>query len=110
MNSHERFRTSFLSDLKQLDEDGRHVTTTALSLQYQIPEPYIRQLLLELVGDGLISIGAYDGHHVRQWDLWGTPEELFFNKTDNGHVRVKLLAKGAEYLEDHPRRPIGFTA
>jgi hypothetical protein len=47
-------------------------------------------------------MGAYDGHTVRPWHLWGTPMALFSNQTDNGHIRVKLLAKGDEYLEERP--------
>ena len=72
---------------------------------------------MELAGEHLISMDAYDGHIVRPWHLWGTPMALYFNQTDNGHVRVRLLAKGDEYLEERPGTyriqcliPVGFNS
>jgi hypothetical protein len=110
MNSYESFKKGFLISIaKPGVKDEQSFKTWKLANEYGIPEAHVRELLLRWASELLIMIQAYDGAQVRPWNQWLSEDALFFNETDNGYVRIKLLAAGAALVEDLPARSIGFA-
>jgi hypothetical protein len=110
MNSYENFKKGFLIELaKPGMADERSFQTWTLARDYGIPDAHVRELLLQWASERLIMIRAYDGTQLRPWHQWTNLDDLFFNRTDSGYVRIKLLAAGAALVEDLPARPIGFV-
>ena len=112
MNKYESFRRRFLEKaaLTSNSNVAIHVTTWGLFAEFDIPESHVREELLRLANQGLISLVAWDGTRERPYDEWPDAESLFANKTDGGHVRVRLLSAGGEFLASLPKKPIGFVA
>lgn len=110
MNSYERFQKTFLAGLARVGTpDEQHYRTFLLAHEYRISEAHVRELLIEWAAQGLISIRCWDGTMLRAWRDWKNTDEMFSNRTDSGHVRVKLLAAGAALVEDLPKSTIGFV-
>jgi hypothetical protein len=110
MNSFENFKKGFLTDLaKPGMGDERHYQHWQLARNYGISDAHARELLIQWAAERLIAIRCYDGEHLRSWHEWEDVDDMFFNATDSGHIRVKLLAAGAALVEDLPARPIGFA-
>jgi hypothetical protein len=89
--------------------DERRFQTLKLSRDYGISEAHVQEMLIGLASDGRISVCAYDGRQVRLWHRWENTNNMFFNTTDGGDIRVKILAAGAELVEDLPKSKIGFA-
>jgi hypothetical protein len=72
----------------------------------QVDEPHLRQLVLKMWHDKLISLAIFDGQKECTLDHWvacgGTLNSFFHNATDSGHVRVRLLAPGAMLQDGLP--------
>jgi hypothetical protein len=110
VNSYEKFKKEFLTELAQpAMGDPRHYRHLLLSQQYGIQDRHIRELLIQWAREGLISITCYDGARARPWHEWASADDMFFNTTDNGYVRVSILAAGAALVEDLPAHRIGFV-
>ena len=112
MNKYESFRRGLLEKaaLTSSSNSPIHVTTWGLSGEFDIPESHVREELLRLAKQGLISVVAWDGTRERPYNEWPDAESLFANSTDCGHVRIRLLSAGGEFLASLPKRPIGFVA
>jgi len=110
LNSYENFKKAFLADLAKPGMAAeRYYQHQQLARQYGIQEAHVRELLIQWAEEGLISISHWDGSRARPWNEWPTPDDMFFNTTDAGHIRVKLLAAGAALVEDLPASQIGFV-
>ena len=113
MNKYESFRRGLLEKIAWTANAATTpmpVTTWGLSGEFDIPESHVREELLRLANQGLISLVAWDGTRERPYDEWPDAESFFANTTDSGHVRVRLLSAGGEFLASLPKRPIGFVA
>jgi hypothetical protein len=110
LNSIEDFKRGFLKALRP-SENGEEIFFNSLKLsrQYGISEPHVQEALIEMVENRLISIGAYDGAGVRPLHQWESARDLFFNTTDGGNFRAKILVVGAELFQELPKRKIGFA-
>jgi hypothetical protein len=110
MNSYENFKKGFLTDLaKPGMGEERHYQHWQLATNYGISDAHARELLIQWAAERLIAIRCYDGARLRAWHEWEDVDDMFFNSTDAGYIRVKLLAAGAALVEDFPARPIGFV-
>jgi hypothetical protein len=82
--------------------------------RFQIPEADIVQLTVGMWQRGLISLHTWNGQRecsLQGWlDRGGTEYEFFYNRTDSGHVRVRLLAAGAAEKDRLRQAKIGFAA
>ena len=111
MTSHQQFKDRFLSHLAKLPPRIElFYRIFMLEQQYGVQWPYCGELLLQWAHEDLIDINAWDGERLRPWHLWPSPTDLFYNTTDAGQVRVKLMAAGIEYAELLKKREIGFVA
>lgn len=110
MNSYENFKQTFLKDVaKPGMGEERHFQSLSLSQRHGVSEAHVREMLVELASDHFISISAYDGAQVRPWHQWENVNDMFSNNTDGGYFRIKILAAGAELVDDLPVRKIGFV-
>jgi hypothetical protein len=58
---------------------------------------------------GLIDLAKWDGKEVKLFQDWRDADTFFYAATDGGHVRVQVLARGAELLDNMPKASIGFS-
>ena len=81
---------------------------------FDIPEAHIVQLTVEMWRRDLVSLHIWDGRAECSLQDWlnrsETVDAFFHNRTDNGYVRVRLLAAGAKEKDRPRRQPIGFVA
>ncbi len=112
MNKYESFRRRFLEKIAWTSSANTPmpVTTWGLFAEFDIPESHVREELTRLANEGYISLVAWDGTRERPYNEWPDAESLFANTTDSGHVRIRLLSAGGEFLASLPKRPIGFVA
>jgi hypothetical protein len=112
MNKYETLRRGILEKaaLMAAHNGSRHVNTYGLGAEFGIPENHVRQELIRLAKQNLISLVAWDGERERPYDEWPDADSFFFNTTDGGHVRIRLLSAGGELLSKLPKLPIGFVA
>jgi hypothetical protein len=84
--------------------------------RFQIPEPHIMQLTIEMCQRGLIFLHVWDGQRECSLQDWlrrsQTEHDFFHNKGDNHYVRVRLTALGAAERDrlKPTQRQIGFAA
>jgi hypothetical protein len=110
MTSHQEFKDRFISQLAKLRPGSElHYRLPAIEQQYGVESPYCEELLFQWAHEDLIDISAWDGEKALPWHLWPSAKDLFHNTTDAGHVRIKLLAAGAEYAEHVKKREIGLV-
>jgi hypothetical protein len=111
MNKYESFRRGLLEKaaFNASSNTAIHVNTWGLSAEFGIPESHVREQLLWLAEQGLISLVAWDGTRERPYNEWPDAESFFANK-EGGTLRIKLLSAGGEFLASSPKRPIGFVA
>ncbi len=116
MNRFERFTIETLQRAKQAP-DALHIRTYQLAAQYEIEEKYIRERLVELHTEKLIRLSAWDETRDKPFDEWPNADYFFDFASDGSHKRIRLLLRGAEFLENLPKPepvpelkpPIGFT-
>jgi len=104
MDSSGLFKDKLLLRLSRIGEDGWRVRTSLLAFDYSVPEAQVRKMLVQWAQEGLISLGADDGAEVRAWNEWGSTDEMFSVNVDDGHIRLKLLPVGGEYVQSIPKR------
>lgn len=116
MNPFERFRIEILRRAKNANPNtGLRIRTSELASQYGIEERYIREQLVEFHKEKVICLSAWDETRDKPIDDW-RDTDLFFNFASDGFYKsVRLLLRGAEYLESLPKpqpvpesKPIGF--
>jgi hypothetical protein len=113
MNKYEALRRGILEMAAQtatLNGHSTHVSTLGLGGQFGVPENHVREQLIEFAKLNLISLKAWDGERERPYNEWPDAETFFFNTSDNGYVRIRLLSAGGELLSKLPKSPIGFVA
>jgi len=88
--------------------------TTEEGAKRQIPEPHIREMLISMCKRELIHLSIFDGQRecsIQEWLTKGQNQDSFFyNRTDSGRVRIRLLLAGAAYRDMPKRGTIGFVA
>ena len=77
---------------------------------FDIPEANIVQLTVEMWRRDLVSLHSAECSLQNWLDRDETVDAFFHNTTDNGYVRVRLLAEGANEKHRLRREPIGFAA
>ena len=112
MNKYEAFRNGLLKKASQFSGvDTLFFTNSSmLSVEFHIPEPHVREQLLEFVETHLIRLTAWDGIRESPYSEWPDGDSFFFNRTDGGYIRIRLLRAGGELLSELPKAPIGFIA
>jgi hypothetical protein len=96
--------------------DDLFIRVHELAAKYGIAERHVREVLVEMHKDKLIRISAFHESGVVKPLEWWPDSEFFFNYASDGfNKRVRLLARGAEFLEqlsadesETPKRAIGF--
>lgn len=112
MNKYEVLRKGFLKNASQFaGNDHLYFTSSSkLSVEFDIPEPHVREQLVELAEQGLISMTAWEGIRERHYYEWPDADSFFFNRSDGGYIRIRLLRAGGELVSALPKAPIGFVA
>jgi hypothetical protein len=103
----------FFSLLKGCGAEGYYTQPFALARQFDIETRHVRERLVGWAREGLISLDVYTENGFRPFSDWQSADDFFECGNRAGHVRVKLLAAGDEYLEllhEVEHRPIGFQA
>jgi hypothetical protein len=116
MNRFERFTIDMLRGAQRAPE-AMHILTYELAAQYGIEEKYVRERLVELHTEKFICLSAWDGTSDRPLEDWPNAEYFFNYGEDGNHKRIRLLLRGAEFLENlrmplpdpQQRPPIGFN-
>jgi hypothetical protein len=109
MNKYESFRRSILERAAEASKwDGDiYANIFSLAVEYNIPPSHVREQLMGLAAEGLISLAANDGQSERLFTEWPDKNSFFF---DGGAVRIRLLSAGGELLSSLPKTRIGFAA
>ena len=104
MNRYEEFRIRILERAATATRSKPYISVVSRGLanHYGIPQSHIREELVRLADWGFISMSAWDGEKERPYNQWPDRDSLFSNTTDNGHVRIRLLSGGAEFLSKAP--------
>lgn len=112
MNKYEAFRNSLLKKASFFDRINSlyFANSCQLSIEFGIPEPHVREQLLEFAAAGLIRLTAWDGLRERPCKEWPDGDSFFFNRSDGGSIRIRLLRAGGELVADLPKERIGFVA
>ncbi len=112
MNKYETFRRAIIKKAAVTASYDRpiHLRTFILATEYGISERHVCEQLAQLAAEGLISLAAWDGHRERPFSEWPDADSFFFNRSDNGYVRIRLRSPGAELLAELPKAPIGFES
>jgi hypothetical protein len=112
MNRYDALRRGILEKaaLTAAHNGSMHVNTYGLAAEFHIPENHVREELIGLAKQNLISLVAWDGERERPYNEWPDADSFFFNKADGGYVRIRLLIAGGELLSKLPKTPIGFVA
>ncbi|MGO9011583.1 MAG: hypothetical protein ACLQPN_15895 [Bryobacteraceae bacterium] len=94
MKSQENFKKSFLADLANPGvSEERFFKHGQIADQYGVTEARVWELLIAWAAEGLIAVRC--GAQSRDLDQWETARAMFFNRTDAGDIRVRLLSAGA---------------
>jgi hypothetical protein len=111
MTNQDRLRREILTGQPRCNPTGEiYYQTAKLSVDFGVPEPYVRQILGEMADEGQIYLAAWDGQREKPFAEWQDANPFFASPWDFGHVRVRVLAPGAELLERVPKSSIGFIA
>jgi hypothetical protein len=116
MKGHEEFEHHLLTNAPETVPPGGNLGLRPLDEvnRFQISEAQIVQLTIEMWQGGLLSLHIWDGQGECSLQDWlrraGNEHEFFYNTTDSGYVRVRLLAAGAAAKNRRRQGPIGFVA
>lgn len=112
MNKYEAFRNGLLKNASLFAGNDHLYFTSSykLSVEFGIPEPHVREQLVELTEQGLISLTAWEGIRERPYYEWPDADSFFFNRSDGGYIRIRLLRAGGELVANLPKERIGFVA
>ena len=116
MTVFDKMKIEFLRGLKAAGEEVQHFRLPELASKYGIKEGYVREKLVEWHNDKLIRLSAFhESGAVKPLEEWPDPEYFFNYASDGNYKRVRLLARGAEFLEQSqaeepatPKHAIGF--
>ena len=84
--------------------------TAPASLPSRYTRRSVREQLLRFAADKVIGLTAWDGLRERPYNEWPDMDSFFFNWSDGGYVRIRVLSAGGELLSSLPKAPIGFAA
>jgi len=112
MKKYEAFRNGLLKKAGLfVGNDHLYFTSSSsLSVEFDIPEPHVREQLVELAEQHLISLTVWEGIRERPYDEWPDADSFFFNRSDGGYIRIRLLRAGGELVSELPKEPVGFVA
>jgi hypothetical protein len=70
--------------------------------KYGIETRYVQEKLVELHANKFIKLSAWDENESREkvFDEWQSPEFFFAYASDGFYKRIRLLLRGAEFLEN----------
>lgn len=115
MTAFDKMKIEFLTQMKDA-RDEVHFLAGELAGKYGIEEGYVREKLVEWHTDNLIRLsGFHQSGAIKPLEEWPNSEYFFNYALDGNRKRVRLLARGAEFLEElaadepeTPKRAIGF--
>ena len=119
MKSHDDFKNDLLGRAPAgTSPNGDFVSVMPIqeANNFGIRETHIIQLTIDTCLRGFIFLHIWDGQAECSLQDWfkrgGTEYDFFHSKTNNGYVRVRLTAFGAEELDrlKPTQRQIGFAA
>lgn len=117
MTKYEEFELNVLSVAPAEVAPNCHfgLSTTEEGAKRQIPEPHVREVLVGMCRREMIHMSIFDGQRecsVQEWvNRSQNLDSFFFNKTDSGRVRIRLLVAGVEQRERlASKKAIGFAA
>ena len=112
MEGHEEFEHHLLTNAPETVPPGSNLGLRSLNEvnRFQISEAQIVKLTIEMWQSGLISLHIWDGQEECSLQDWlrrgGSEHEFFYNSTDSGYARVRLLAAGAAAKNTRRQAPI----
>lgn len=111
MSAYERFDDEILKKAAA-GSDGHptEINVVLLASEYRIPVAHVTERLLGMQEAGLIRLSVPRDKVERSRHDYHDADSFFFNKTNTGYVRIRLLSRGAELLYETARRPIGFAS
>jgi hypothetical protein len=82
-----------------------------LANKHHIEERHIREILVAMADERLISLKAWDqsAFQAVPYDQWSSIDEFFDSTQDGGYKRIEILALGLDAIELDDPRPIGFV-
>jgi hypothetical protein len=116
MKGHEEFEHHLLTNAPETVSPNGNLGLRPVAEvnRFHIPEAHIVQLTVEMWHSGLVSLHIWDGQRECSLQDWlrrgGNEHDFFYNTTDTGYVRVRLLAAGAAAKNRRRQGPIGFVA
>ncbi len=111
MAKYEEMVGAILSRARDAGAQGYYLKPFLLGRQFQIETRHVRETLLTLASNKLVSLEVCCPGGFRPFTDWKDPDEFFECGNTVGEIKVKLLAKGDGYLEqlrELKHRPIGF--
>ena len=110
MNRYEKFKIEILSDAQRAHEHLA-IRTHELALKYGIDHRHVCEKLAELHTQQLIRLSAWNEQENRDkpFDEWSNAEYFFAYASDGTYKRVRLLVRGAEYLENAASSRVQLT-
>jgi hypothetical protein len=109
MNRHETFRTEILKRISTCS-GSLNIKTSQMAVEFGIAEGHVREELVIMLQQRRIALTAWDGERELPYAEWPDADSFFFNRSDAGYVRIRLLSAGAELLSELPKAPIGSAA
>ena len=116
MKSHEEFEHYLLTNAPETVPPSGNLGLRPVAEvnRFHISEAHIVQLAVEMWHSGLVSLHIWEGQRECSLQDWlgrgGNDHDFFYNTTDGGCVRVRLLAAGAAAKNRRRQGPIGFAA
>jgi DNA-binding IclR family transcriptional regulator len=109
MSKHEKPRRHILESQRCDPSGDLHYRTIQLAHQFGLSESQVQHTLGRMADEGLISLAGWDGERVRPIHEWPSASAFFNSTLDGGHVRIHVLAPGAELLAELPKAKLGFV-
>jgi hypothetical protein len=116
MSKYDDLKFEILKRAKNAGSQFAAIQTFTMAEKYKIADQYVRETLIELHSEKYIQLSAWDGQQDKPFDQWQSANYFFNFGSDSLNRRVRLLARGDEFLENltqsisPARSPIGFTA
>ena len=109
MGTIDELRTGILREAANANGEQVHRKIGELSQKYGVQQQYVRETLVEMSRQALITLTASDGRKAVAFDDWpGTQEEFFLPRADGNYIQFQLRATGKELLDGIAKRKIGL--
>jgi hypothetical protein len=113
MTKYDQLAHRLFSCAKNCGAEGWYIVPSMLAQEFEIETRHVRESLIRWAKEQLISLEANTSNGFQPFTDWQNADDFFEHGSQVGHVRVKLLSAGDEYLErldEIEHRPIGFRA